>query len=70
VALNTNQLIVVCMGQFDGMHLCINTCIDKRKLEFARKKLEPQCDCMIVYICVAIGDQVMKRWQIWGYQPV
>jgi hypothetical protein len=49
------------MAQFDGMHLCINTCIDKRKLEFPRKKLEPQYVCMIVYICVAIGDQVMKR---------
>ena len=52
------------MAQFDAMHLCINTCIDKRKFEFPRKNKEPEYTCMIVYICVAIGDQVMKRGQI------
>ena len=52
------------MAQFDGMHLFINTCIDKRKLEFPRKKIEPQYVCVIVYICVAIDDQVMKRGQL------
>jgi hypothetical protein len=33
-----------------------------------RTKLEPQYVCVIVYICVAIDDQVMKRGQLWGYQ--
>jgi hypothetical protein len=49
------------MAQFDTMHSCINTCIEKRKLEFPRKKLELQYVGIVVYICVAIGDQVMKR---------
>ena len=52
------------MAQFDAMHLCINIWIAKRKLEFPRKKLETQYVCMIVYICVAIGDQDMKRGQL------
>jgi hypothetical protein len=59
LALSTNQLIVVCMAQFDAMNLCLNICIPKSKLEFPRKKLETQYVCMIVYICVAIDDQDM-----------
>jgi hypothetical protein len=52
------------MAQFDAMHLCINNYIDKCKHEFPRTKLESQYVCMIVYICFAIGDQVMKRGQL------
>jgi hypothetical protein len=52
------------MAQFDTMHLCINTCINKRQLEFTRTTLELQYVCMIVYVCVAIGDQVVRRGQL------
>ena len=52
------------MAQFDAMNLCLNICIPKSKLEFPRKKLETQYVCMIVYICVAIDDQVIRRGQL------
>ena len=53
--------ILVCMAHFDTIHVCINPCIDKRKFEFPRKNIERQYVCMLVYICVAIGDQVMNK---------
>ena len=48
LALNTNESIVAYMAQFDTTHLCINTCIDKHKLEFPRTKIEPQYFCLII----------------------
>jgi hypothetical protein len=49
------------MAQFDGMHLCINTCIVKRKLEFPRKKIEPQCVCMIVSLKFTLFHAILAQ---------